>query len=418
MKRLSVSWLFINIAGISLVGAVLWAWYTLDLASRDVERLRQEIHARGVPATLEELDGMYPPVAPEENAALAYLSAASKIRLLEFSRQEKVPVFDQDEEWLAPLGERLPPDAMALAREFLALNQVVIAEVREAQALEAARYPVSSFGFAHQDTAHLGKIRELVRLMRLSAVVFSEDGNANAAVADLISGVAIARSLSAEPMEISQGSRIGSLAGLSRTFTRVLSLHSLSADQLKEFLATIESAGEAETFLRAMRSSACQSLVAYSSAHGRGNLLSAPAERQRLEYVMRMLILAEGDLAESVESYEAHWRATSGRLDYILLSSLALLYRPFILEVINRDLLELVVAVEVFRLRTDQLPETLDDLSPDAINATDPYSGHPYHYLRRGSGYAVYSTGPNRADDLGMSGRVILEGDIVLNVAR
>lgn len=59
------------------------------------------------------------------------------------------------------------------------------------------------------------------------------------------------------------------------------------------------------------------------------------------------------------------------------------------------------LAVERHRLRTESLPDRLQNVVPVHLDAvpTDPFDGEPLHYKKLTSGCSVYSVGRNRIDD-------------------
>lgn len=61
------------------------------------------------------------------------------------------------------------------------------------------------------------------------------------------------------------------------------------------------------------------------------------------------------------------------------------------------------LAIERYRLAHGGLPETLDPLVPELMDAVplDPYAGEPLRYKREGMAYVIYSIGPDRRDDGG-----------------
>ncbi|MBN2020655.1 MAG: hypothetical protein JW749_10580 [Sedimentisphaerales bacterium] len=61
------------------------------------------------------------------------------------------------------------------------------------------------------------------------------------------------------------------------------------------------------------------------------------------------------------------------------------------------------IAIERYRLQKGNLPDLLDDISPQYIEAVplDPFTGKPLLYIRDGDLYTVYSAGFNRIDDSG-----------------
>jgi len=76
------------------------------------------------------------------------------------------------------------------------------------------------------------------------------------------------------------------------------------------------------------------------------------------------------------------------------------------------------VALEQFRAaHNNRYPSDLSQLTPEYLVGAvlDPFDGQPLRYKANGSGYVLYSVGPDLRDDSGlrMSGK---EGDIVFAV--
>lgn len=61
------------------------------------------------------------------------------------------------------------------------------------------------------------------------------------------------------------------------------------------------------------------------------------------------------------------------------------------------------LALQRFRLRTGQWPETLAELVPQHLPEMleDPFDGAPLRYKRFETGFVVYSVGEDRGDDGG-----------------
>ncbi len=67
------------------------------------------------------------------------------------------------------------------------------------------------------------------------------------------------------------------------------------------------------------------------------------------------------------------------------------------------ELLRLQLALHEYRLRRGRYPADLAALAPEilAVLPTDPFTGDPYRYRRRGGVYLLYSVGPNGLDENG-----------------
>jgi hypothetical protein len=83
-------------------------------------------------------------------------------------------------------------------------------------------------------------------------------------------------------------------------------------------------------------------------------------------------------------------------------------------------LASLATAVTVFRVKTGALPESLDKLIPEYIEAipTDPFDGEPLRMIGAKDGGAIlYSIGPDLKDDGGQALDNNKAGDVVFRLA-
>lgn len=69
----------------------------------------------------------------------------------------------------------------------------------------------------------------------------------------------------------------------------------------------------------------------------------------------------------------------------------------------SRDLSEIALALELFRLKYGKFPSRLEELKPEFLETlpVDRFSDEPLRYVVEERGYLLYSTGPNRIDDRG-----------------
>lgn len=79
-------------------------------------------------------------------------------------------------------------------------------------------------------------------------------------------------------------------------------------------------------------------------------------------------------------------------------------------------LARLALLLAAYRAEHDAYPETLDALAPKYIKELprDHFTGEALRYRRTDAGYLLYSVGPNRTDDGGVTGPSTLEGDLVI----
>jgi hypothetical protein len=87
----------------------------------------------------------------------------------------------------------------------------------------------------------------------------------------------------------------------------------------------------------------------------------------------------------------------------------------------RRSLARLAVAVTIYRIKTGNLPESLDKLTPEFIETipTDPFDGKPLRMVREKNGGAIlYSIGPDIKDNGGETlNKEKRTGDIIFRLA-
>jgi hypothetical protein len=93
------------------------------------------------------------------------------------------------------------------------------------------------------------------------------------------------------------------------------------------------------------------------------------------------------------------------RWDLLTVNLLAAM--PDVVDRSTRDLAALQTArlgltAELYRQAHGQYPDTLDDLAAITPVPVDPFTGRPFVYRREGTGFKLYSLGPNLKDDGGV----------------
>jgi hypothetical protein len=180
--------------------------FRLILKSKLTSRL-DAIRAEGYPATCVELDAWYTIPESAENAADTFIDSFSHYEKWEDEEKRKLlPIIGQAQ--LPLRTEPLTEETKALITEYLADNRQTLELLHKGAAIEHSRYPVDlieGFGALMPD---LSSIRDGARLLNLEAVIHSENGKPKKAVDSIISIFGLARSLSKEPVLVSQLVRI------------------------------------------------------------------------------------------------------------------------------------------------------------------------------------------------------------------
>jgi hypothetical protein len=274
---------------------------------------------------------------------------------------------------------------------------------------------------------HFSDLRKGAMLLKLEAILHAENDNAVLAGRSVTSTFGIARSLAEEPLLISQIVCTACQALAASSLERVINRTEFTDEQLVKLTRTVSNAEDFASMSRAFAGERCMGIsffrnptVLNQELFGR-KMLPAPilelykalglADRDAVVYLdlmndyMETTQLPLGQRQRAADTIEAKLRATSKT--HILLHGFMKAFSRFI--TINiRGIAQLRaarvgLAIQRYRLATDKLPDTLDDLVPTYLDAVpkDPFDGSEFRYKKLESGFVVYSVGEDKIDDGG-----------------
>jgi hypothetical protein len=415
--------LTVAFAGLLLLIAAVLVW-RISLNAANNRRLRA-ISASGEPVTLEELDQFYKAVPEGSNAALLWLEGIAALTSESAEIARAIPM---------KRGVRLTEEQLRNARNALEDNAKALALFHRAATLTASRYPISLNEMVSPEFTHLGEVKGAAQILRTEAAVAAEDSNGKAAAEAINCIFAAGRSLSSEPVLLSQLTKyavdaIGVFA-IQSTLNR-LPFSETNLIALQQALSIADDAGSASLALigeRALFIGHLQNPEEWVAANAQAANVAVeesvpqsvlnPLVRLTLKRDMRFGIdalstnigfsrLPDPQRFNARTNAEAMaQRATRG---YYILTALLL---PAVDKVFTRDALHkaqlrsalAAVAVERFRLANGgKLPDELTVLVPAYIRSLpiDPYDGKPPRYKRTEKGYVVYCIGVDEKDDGG-----------------
>jgi len=317
----------------------------------------------------------------------------------------------------------------------------VLSEICAAAALPRSQFPIHFDAALDALLAHLSKIKEVQRTLRLRCAAHLATGQTGAAFADATNALNVAELLREEPLLISQLVRYAQASIAASTLWQGLAKHQWSDAQLAEFqrqLAQIDylpglvRAFEGE---RALGIAGMERLIHESPA--RASFLGEDSSRLRLLISIHRSMLRQNQVA--LAHYQSAMltglrqgitnSAQSG-LTTLLDSDEARLewhipttYSPFRVMVAmlapatgkamdktaraqtTVKLASVACALERYRLARGSYPETLGQLAPQfaASLPLDPMVNQPFRYQRTDDGwFLLYSVGPNGKDDGGV----------------
>ena len=391
------------------------------------------IRAMGYPTTLAELDAWYPmPSGP--NAADVYVEAYGAL-VRDEELEELLPRFDSGARFPKP-DEPLGADLLAAAGAYLAQNERTLALLKEAAAIPECRFRIDLETAIYDPHQHLSDMKRGVCLLRLQAMVQARRGQQEQSVDSVVVMLALARAVRQQPILRGQGAgnSIHRFAG--RVVEQLIGRASLSDGQLLRLSEAFAGARDRGALPRVMSAERVQALSAFdhepeltsgSSAFFRRITGVSDADRAACLRIM-------GEIIESAEQPQARPVDIEAQLQAV--PSHFIITRAFVPSMAHallRDLraqaavraLLTGLAAKRYQLAHGELPERLDSLVPDYLEAlpTDPFDGKPLRCEPNGTGAIVYSVGKDGVDDggkeLGAQGRPLQNGaDVVFTIRR
>lgn len=431
-KRRS-SWALV--VGAVLIGLLVWGLVREVLSGARVERLMQAAREAGEPVTLVELDAWYPIPPLGENAAPVYQRAFKAHVSPDEALSELLPIVGNANS--PERGEPMSEEMLAACERYLEDNKAYLDLLHEAAAKPACRFPLNFRAGFNMVLSHLAEMRVAARHLELEAIVAAERGESEEAVGAVLAGLAVGDALRDQPILISQLVRIAlngiTVAGLEHVFSRT-ALDDMDLQRLAEALAACEALETQEAALIGER---CFGLDGFDQLTGSTALqffggswiqssqlakLASGAlavfykstglfERDRLAYWTMMTRMIEAGSVPPHERLAAaqRWEAEMEEvpktrfLTRTIFSGVASFTRGFLRDLASMRTAAAGVAVERYRLKHGALPEGLEALARECIEALprDPYNDASLLYKKLDRGYIVYSVGCNGIDDGG-----------------
>ncbi len=327
-------------------------------------------------------------------------------------------------------SEGLPAEMKKAIAEHLSANKETLELLHNAASIERCRYPFDLTQGFEALLRPLEVLRDGARLLSLEAFMHAENGEPHDACGSLRSLMALARSLENEPLLISQLVRIACQAIGVDSLQRIVSRTALPEAELQEIGAALARAEERDAMARAMAVERCIGWNAFNTTFDEyaefvwGSplqpFLYRAAGLLEIDYLTYLEIMGEPvricemPLRERTQAAREHgerleeWLGSTPRFYCIVTKKVT----PAIGRCVEEDVKVIArlraaraaLAVERYRLDKGRLPEELDELVAEYLQAIpeDPFDGKPLRYKKLDKGYVVYSIGPDGKDDDGV----------------
>ena len=386
------------------------------------------IRAEGYPTTCAELDAWYTIPDSVENAADTLIESFSHLN--NWEEEEKRKLLPIAGEAKLPLRtEPLAHETKALITQYLVDNRQALELLHKGAAIEHSRYPVDlsrGFEFLLPD---ISKIRDGARLLNLEAVLHAENAEPESAARSIKSIFGLARSLSKEPILISQLVRIACQALAVSTLEHVINRTEFSDEQLIDLGQTLVNAEDPCAMTRAFVGERCMGLSIFKMSAAQilrtvdggsqtpavGGIalykFSGLADMDIIAYTdvmndyLKAIQLPPHERLEAVDVIEENIEKIS-RIHIYTHLFLPGFSRCTTIDVRIAAQLRTArtgLAVQRYRLAAGKIPDSLAELVPTYLDAVpkDPFDGKELRYKRLETGFVVYSIGEDGNDDGG-----------------
>jgi len=394
----------------------------------------------GVPNALADLNSWYVEPPQGQNAATIYSKGFDAMQITDADRASKdLPIIGAGE-W-PELGNRLPVKTKFAIAGLAQGNRAAWQDFEQASKLEQARYSIDLNQGAATLLPHLAKVKQAVQLTSLITGLLAANKQARPTTDALLTSLACAQSLKAEPLMISQLVRVACFGIITTNVEMVVNSVALPAGDLERLAAAF---GKAEAddsagtpFIRACAGERAMSLTTFdlptdkiaevirNAAGG-----AAPSESGRIGQTLAIKHIMRNRKYQRAFTEETFNRSLAMRKepfperlkvdDYITSRAAEaktnefqffLVMTPALAKTAGREaggvarlrLIQTAIALERYRVAKDNsYPSTLDELAPAYLSAVpqDPFNGEPLRYNRDGDGYELKSVGADASNPI------------------
>ena len=422
-RKLKTSHILILLIAILVTGFVAFRF----IMRAKLQGKLDAISATGLPVTCAELDEWYTIPESAENAANTIIESFSHYCEWEEEKADLLPAVGKAK--LPARTEPLEEETKDLISRYLADNQAALELLHKGAAIEHSRYPIDlSKGFEAL-MPDLSNIREGAKLLKLEAVLHAENAEAQSAARSITSTFGLARSLSKEPILVSQLVRIACQGLAASTLEHAVNRTEFTDEQLINLGQTLADAEDHSAMTRAFAGERCVGASIFKKPSAQilqvvnggssqlsvlaftGYKFAGLADMDAIVYLdfmddyIKAMELAPQQRQERGQAIENRFEGTS-RIHVILRMIMPALSRVTTIDI--RGMAQLrtartALAIERYRLATGRLPRTLAELIPAYLKTIpeDPFNGQDLQYRKRDVGFVVYSVGEDGNDDGG-----------------
>lgn len=371
--------------------------------------------------------------APEEDAGRVYLYAAGLM----------AKVDEEHGDWSLFHALTQGPEAFKTRRGYEADNGLPTPEELEADVREKMIAMDEAFSFVAQarGMAHgiflqsyepvdmlpvLEEIRMVSRNIAAKAVSEARVGNLDAAGAWLESGLHLANTMNNCPTLIVHMVRIACVGVALDAAEEVINTTNIALPLGDRYWTLLDEAASSEVYRNTLAGEAAYGM-AQKQKIPMPRLFWSSNESKLIDFYMELdavsRIESPKERRDRIDAIPVEQKFPMSPMNWMvpmLAPSLVRNINAYERMTAQCDFVRLATSLRAWKLEQGAYPDSLDALATTSGIASrlDPFSGDAYHYRREGDGFMLYSVGPDRKDDGGVTDENRKEGDIVWTCVR
>lgn len=417
--------------------AILLFIYHQGLNSK-MDEVLSEIRASDYPISAKELDGFYPSISTDKNAAIIY---GNGFKLYVKPEAPEMVIFAGDAP-LPVLGVKLPKNIRKASQDYLEANQPCLDLCDKAVILTHSRYPIDlSVGLFDTQLPHLRKIRKIVKLYQIKAFIDIEDGEYENAISNIDKALNLSYSLDKEPILISSLVLNACYYEVMDLVVRLINTRQLNAKELKLLRSVIFQQdislplkhvliGEQASAIDLIQSdrSLVEIIDIYISLGG-GNvkkrswgynrfldlnniLYSISGWRKKdliyfCENFPQLIDMSENTYPENKSKLKLFFRDLDSKknketliISGMVMSAFEICFKINYSQKAHSRIIGTMLNIETYRFKHGRLPKNLPVIKND-VSTNDPFDGNGLRFIQEKKGYCIYSVGPDGRDNNG-----------------
>ncbi len=418
-----ISYIFVGIFVLLVIAYFLYRFRLQDVYEAKLE----EIRTAGYPATCAELDEWYSIPAGAENAADVFIDAAGYYAQWDRERYEEL--FFVGDAGLPGPNEPIQEDVKELIAELLEENKRSLEILSEAARMENCRFPVNLSAGPASRMPYLSDIGYAARILCLQAVYYAGAKESQKALESIVTAFGVAKSLSNEPVLISQLVSIYCKSTAVDALRFTVNRADFNDSQLIVLDRLLADSEDLISLQRSLIGERCLGIEMFNLPTSQISgytarrfsfagvvafvmyKLSGMSDMDRLIYIDFMTDCIEA--AElPLQQRKKVFKALESKMDKLpefhiilhqLAPSLCGMLRRELTGIANIRVARICVAVRRFYLARGRYPDSVSELVPDFLPAVlkDPFDGNDIRYKKFDAGWVVYSIGEDGVDSCG-----------------